>query len=101
MVVRTPVEIKPDEEKREIERELANFVKRENELIARGVGARRTAWPSSIKPLKRYGELTATIQRPLKLAGQPVPIPSYGIDCAGTLRGACLQRIQGRPGSGD
>jgi len=35
MVVRIPVEIKPDEEKREIERELSNFVKGENEFMAR------------------------------------------------------------------
>ena len=35
MVVRTPVEIKPDEKKQEIERELSNFVKRENEFMAR------------------------------------------------------------------
>ena len=35
MVVRTPVEIKPDEKKQEIERELSNLVKRENEFMAR------------------------------------------------------------------
>jgi hypothetical protein len=35
MVVRTPVEIKPDERKQLVERELANFMKRENEFIAR------------------------------------------------------------------
>jgi hypothetical protein len=35
MVVRTPVEIKPDEHKQEVERELSNFVKRENEFMAR------------------------------------------------------------------
>jgi len=35
MVVRTPVEIKPDEYKHEVERELSNFVKRENEFMAR------------------------------------------------------------------
>ena len=53
MVVRTPRRNQPDEKKREIERELANFVKRENELIARGVGARRTAWPSTLYSLRR------------------------------------------------
>ena len=35
MVIRTPVETKPDEHKQEIERELSNFVKRENEFMAR------------------------------------------------------------------
>jgi hypothetical protein len=35
MVVRTSIEIKPDEKKQEIERELSNFVKRENEFMAR------------------------------------------------------------------
>ena len=35
MVARTPVEIKPDEKKQEIDRELSNFVKRENEFMAR------------------------------------------------------------------
>ena len=35
MVVRTPVEIKPDERKQQVERELSNFMKRENEFIAR------------------------------------------------------------------
>jgi hypothetical protein len=66
LVVRTQVEIEPDEKKQEIERELSNFVKRENEFMARE--RRRTAWPSSIQPSKRYSELRATIQRPPKLA---------------------------------
>jgi len=35
MVVRTAVEIKPDERKRLVERELSNFMKREHEFIAR------------------------------------------------------------------
>ena len=35
MVVRTPVEVKPKDFKQEIERELSNFVKRENEFMAR------------------------------------------------------------------
>ena len=35
MVVRTPVEIKPDEHKQIVERELSNFVRRENEFMAR------------------------------------------------------------------
>ena len=35
MVVRKPVEIKPDERKQPVERELSNFMKRENEFIAR------------------------------------------------------------------
>jgi len=30
-----PVEIKPDEKKQEIEREMSNFVKRENEFLTR------------------------------------------------------------------
>jgi hypothetical protein len=35
LVVRTQDEIEPDEKKQEIERELSNFVKRENEFMAR------------------------------------------------------------------
>ena len=35
LVVRTQVEIEPDEKKQEIERELSNFVKRENECMTR------------------------------------------------------------------
>ena len=35
MVIRTPVETKPNEHKQEIERELSNFVKREIEFMAR------------------------------------------------------------------
>jgi len=34
MVIRTSIEIKHDEKKQEIERELTNFVKRENEFMA-------------------------------------------------------------------
>jgi hypothetical protein len=35
MPIRTPVEIKPGKHKLEVERELSNFVKRENEFMAR------------------------------------------------------------------
>ena len=35
MVVRTSVEIKAGERKQQVERELSNFMKRENEFLAR------------------------------------------------------------------
>jgi hypothetical protein len=66
MVVRTPVKITSGEQyKQDIERELSNFVKRENEFMAR---ERQERAEQLGLAFERDHELTATIQRPPKLA---------------------------------
>ena len=61
MVVRTPVEIKPDERKQLVERELSNFMKRENEFIARERQERAAQLGLALYSLRRDTTLECTV----------------------------------------
>ena len=59
MTLRTSIEIKSDARKQQVEQELANFMKQENEFMARERRERAAAaWPGAIQPSKRHRELT-------------------------------------------